>query len=175
MFDTNSKGMGESSALVESLIRCITFKRLDIRHTCCTSIDDLDAWQNDIFADYGNDFNELREEDKLRVHQLDTLVAEFMDLYTDGHFTLQDFIRGPWKETMAGLEAEADMTWTAEEKDALLSIGVIPRDTPTCDVAHESNDKRRITSPDFSDPEVWNQHFEIIANGGGLYGNARCV
>ncbi|KAI0798281.1 hypothetical protein GGR55DRAFT_582841 [Xylaria sp. FL0064] len=153
------------STPVESVIRCITFHRLGIRHTCCASIA---PYTRTLPVDYGSDFDELREEDRHRVHKLDKLVADFMEQYENSGLSLSDFISGPWIEHMNRLEREDESKeWTTEERDMLLSIGVLPKhrieSVEEQDNEDEDEDEDEM---DASRPEYWNEQFEIIVNGG---------
>ncbi|KAK5628811.1 hypothetical protein RRF57_004526 [Xylaria bambusicola] len=153
---------------VESIIRSLTFWRLDIRHTCCYSIDIRNIYES-FPVDYGSDFDELREEDEDRVHQLDSLVTKFVNEYNKSDSSLKDFLSGPWKEEMDRIEAEEkSMRWTAEEESMMLSIGVLPKDgtectdSPSeCETVYESEDDDELYQSDY-----WIQQFEIIVNGG---------
>ncbi|KAI1350636.1 hypothetical protein F5Y01DRAFT_325881 [Xylaria sp. FL0043] len=158
---------------VESIIRCITFNRLGIRHTCCASIEDYTLT---LPVDYGSDFDELREEDRHRVYQLDKLVADFMEQYENSGLSLSDFISGPWVERMSRLKREEESKeWTAEERDMLLSIGVLPKhriesveelDNEKEDEDEDEDEGEGEDDMDPSRPEYWNKQFEIIVNGG---------
>ncbi|KAI3333579.1 hypothetical protein F4824DRAFT_513049 [Ustulina deusta] len=152
---------------VESVIRCITFHRLGIRHTCCASIPS--ERRRVLPNDYGSDFDELREEDEDRVHQLDELVTDFMNQYNDSGLSPRDFINGPWIEQMDRLEAEEESKgWTTKEKEMLLSIGVLPKQE-TESTESQSNDEdedgEEYENPR-TRPEYWKRQFEIIVNGG---------
>ncbi|KAI1126305.1 hypothetical protein F5Y10DRAFT_244983 [Nemania abortiva] len=155
--------------LAESAIRCLTFDRLEIRHTCCSSITD-----DELPADYGSDFDELREEDECRVHRLDDLVTSFMSQYKDSTLSLRDFLIGPWVAQMGRIKAEEkNMAWTAQEKDALLSIGVLPKDELIDDDDDESEGNEEDDESEGNEEdderlhlEYWSRQFEIIANGG---------
>ncbi|KAI0554556.1 hypothetical protein F4679DRAFT_526522 [Xylaria curta] len=156
------------STLVESALRSLTFHRLGIRHTCCASIM---GYCPVLPVDYGSDFDELREEDEYRVHQLNELVLDFMDQYNKGALTFEDFIAGPWTEHMNHIESEErKRTWTTQEKDVLLSVGVLADD----ELADVSGDDETETDDSLVGededkllrPEYWNRQFEIIANGG---------
>lgn len=171
--------------LAETAIRCLTFYRLNIRHTCCASIT-VDS--DELPADYGSNFNELREEDKYCVHQLNQLVTGFMSQFNESTLSLSDFINEQWVEQMDRFEAEEkNMVWTMQEKDMLLSIGVLPRDgLVDDDKSNEDSinysDKDEDTGEDsdeelnkategcrripYSDPEYWNRQFKTIAKGG---------
>ncbi|TGJ82101.1 hypothetical protein E0Z10_g6673 [Xylaria hypoxylon] len=147
----------------ESVIRCITFNLLDIRHTCCASIGM--QWNYKLPADYGSDFDELREEDEDRVQQLNKLVVNFMDQYNASGVSLKDYISGLWLEQMDRFELEENSKeWTTEEKNKLLSIGVLPEEE-TADPVDES-DIEDEDEDEWWQPGYWNRQFEIIANGG---------
>ncbi|GAW12985.1 hypothetical protein ANO14919_023610 [Xylariales sp. No.14919] len=180
--DTFSMAIGafsraiEHSTLIEAVIRCITFDRLGIRHTCCASIKIRDLYK--LPADYGSDFDELREEDEDRVNQLNQLVANFMDQYNASDVSITDFINGPWAEQILRIKLEeASQDWTVEEKSELLAIGVLPKGE-TVDAASKSDSREKIKRIDevkhraiIRDvsrlkPEYWPRQFEIIANGG---------
>ncbi|KAI8946572.1 hypothetical protein F4801DRAFT_593242 [Xylaria longipes] len=164
----------KSSTLVESALRCHTFHRLGIRHTCCVSIAKRPYFV--LPADYGSEFDELREEDEYRVRQLNELVTDFMDRYNNGTLTLKDFINGPWAEQMDQIEAEErKKTWTTQEKDLLQSISVLPEDEPIdVDENDETETEDSLVEDENEDededkwlqPGYWNRQFEIIANGG---------
>lgn len=79
------------SKLAETAIRCLTFHRLNIRHTCCASIPTPFGGRK-LPADDGSDFDELREEDEGRVHQLNQLMKGFMSQYNESTLSLSDFI-----------------------------------------------------------------------------------
>ncbi|KAI1283943.1 hypothetical protein F5Y07DRAFT_348148 [Xylaria sp. FL0933] len=165
------------STPVESVIRCITFHRLGIRHTCCASIA---PYTRTLPVDYGSDFDEMREEDRHRVQQLDKLVADLMEQYENSGLSLSDFISGPLVEQMNRLEREEESKeWTTEERDILLSIGVMPKhrletveemdkeeendDDADADADAEDEDEDEMNR---SQPEYWYKQFEIIVNGG---------
>ncbi len=119
--------------------------------------------------DYGSDFDELREEDEDRIHQLDELVTDFMNQYNDSGLSPRDFINGPWIEQMDRLEAEEESKgWTTKEKEMLLSIGVLPKQE-TESTESQSNDEdedgEEYENPR-TRPEYWKRQFEIIVNGG---------
>ncbi|RWA09262.1 hypothetical protein EKO27_g5832 [Xylaria grammica] len=174
--DTFSRAI-EHSTLIEAVIRCITFDRLGIRHTCCASINIRDLYK--LPADYGSDFDELREEDEDRVNQLNQLVANFIDQYNASNVSLTDFINGPWAEQILRIKLEeASQDWTVEEKSELLAIGVLPKGK-TVDAASKSDsrdeNKHRgiIRNASRLKPEYWSRQFEIIANGGWSKEEAR--
>ncbi|KAI0878081.1 hypothetical protein GGS24DRAFT_30660 [Hypoxylon argillaceum] len=156
-----------SSDLAESTIRSLTFHRLKIRHTCCASI----GRSNSLPHDYGSDFDELREEDEYRVRQLNELVKSFMDQYNESALSLKDFVDGPWVEQMDRIAVkEKNTEWTAQEKNKLLTIGVVPKDDPVDD--DKSSQCSSAFETDYKDKDeavalrYWNRQFEIIANGG---------
>ncbi|KAI1420406.1 hypothetical protein F5Y12DRAFT_719582 [Xylaria sp. FL1777] len=157
---------GQLSTSVESVIRCITFHQLGIRHTCCASIG---TWLGrDMPAEYGSDFDELREEDEYRVHQLNELIPDFMDQYNHSGLSIRDFISGPWIDRIRRIKAEESMGWTTEEKDKLLAIGVLPKNGTgsTKPSREDEDDDESGYKIEWLQSEYWNKQFEIIANGG---------
>ena len=156
---------GQFSITVESVIQCLTFRRLDIRHTCCASLrlmHDTEYFP----SDYGSDFGELKEEDSDRVLQLDDLVPKFVNQYENSGLSLKDFLIGPWIKEMNRIEEEERLRWTTQEKDTLLSIGVVPDDSPK--PVHPARAYGPWAGPwgERKPPEYWNKQFEIIVNGG---------
>ncbi|KAI1745155.1 hypothetical protein F4680DRAFT_404447 [Xylaria scruposa] len=172
---TFASSVENSSMLAESAFRCLTFHRLGIRHTCCASI--TGESYRVLPADYGSDFDELREEDEYRVHQLNELVAGFMDQYNNGALTLEEFVIGPWTEQMDHIEAEErERIWTTQEKNKFLSIGVLVEDEPANVSGDDETDTDDYLVGDEKrmQPEYWNRQFEIIANGGRSKEEDRC-
>ncbi|KAI1128938.1 hypothetical protein F5Y10DRAFT_291575, partial [Nemania abortiva] len=79
----------------EVVIRCLTFRRLHIRHTCCLSRS-ADEWQKDqLQHKYGSNFKELREEDQNLIYLLNTLINEFTSRYRTWDLPLSKFLTGP--------------------------------------------------------------------------------
>ncbi|KAI1365738.1 hypothetical protein F5Y08DRAFT_302993 [Xylaria arbuscula] len=165
MQDLNTlvQATGPFSITVECIIRCLTFQRLGIRHTCCASVRDM-YYPEKFPLDYGSDFKELKEEDKDRIHQLNELVAQFLEQYNNSGQTLEDFMTGPWGEEILRIEEEEEnKRWTAQETDRLLSIGVMLEDDVESAESSSAEDEE---GGDRSQPEYWSKQFEIIVNGG---------
>ncbi|KAI1113035.1 hypothetical protein F5Y14DRAFT_419390 [Nemania sp. NC0429] len=171
--------------LAEAAIRCLTFNRLRIRHTCCASIPIFYSGRK-LPADYGSDFDELREEDECRVEQLNQLMTGFMRQYRESSLSLTDFINEQWAVEMDRLEAEEKkMLWTTQEKDVLLSLGVLPKDGMVDnDKSNGKSNKKcrgafracecRARDLD-SKIECWNRKFEMIVKGSPTRGKSdRC-
>ncbi|KAI8633279.1 hypothetical protein F5Y19DRAFT_490470 [Xylariaceae sp. FL1651] len=154
--------------LVETIIRCLTFERLGIRHTCCATIPGSKTY---ISPDYGDDFEELRAEDAERVCQLDELVTEFVELYRLDGSPLSAFIKGSWADRMELIDAEEkNIKWSAQERDAVRSIGVVPKD----DEEDNTNESERINTEysvkrnavgDAYPLEHWIENIDRVANG----------
>ncbi|KAJ3577525.1 hypothetical protein NPX13_g3041 [Xylaria arbuscula] len=137
--------------------------RLGIRHTCCASVRDM-YYPEKFPLDYGSDFKELKEEDKDRIHQLNELVAQFLEQYNNSGQILEDFMTGPWGEEILRIEEEEEnKRWTAQETDRLLSIGVMLEDDVESAESSSAEDEE---GGDRSQPEYWSKQFEIIVNGG---------
>ncbi|KAI5924150.1 hypothetical protein F4810DRAFT_665922 [Camillea tinctor] len=111
-----------SPALVEDVIRALTFHRLRIRHTCCSTV----YWKSFILDDeYGDDFAELRDEDHDHLVQLEELVAESMDEFTQYGGSLESFIRGPWEAKMDKVDRESrESRLSQKEISSIKSLGV---------------------------------------------------
>lgn len=94
-----------------------------------------------------------------------------MDQYNESALSLKDFVDGPWVEQMDRIAVEEKNTvWTAQEKNTLLSIGVVPKDDPVDDDESSQCSSACETDCEYEDEAValryWNRQFEIIANGG---------
>ncbi|KAI0405972.1 hypothetical protein F4802DRAFT_560167 [Xylaria palmicola] len=157
-----ASGFEQLPTLVECVVRYFAFYAFEIRHTCCGS---LRRYASSLPSDYGSGFDELREEDENRIHRLNELVTDVMAQYNESTLSLVDFMDWFLEYMDRVREGEKEKAWTAAEKDALLSIGVVPRDS-AADV-----DKPGVSEPididnKLIDPAYINRQFEIIVNGG---------
>jgi hypothetical protein len=109
----------------------------------------------------------LRAEDAERVELLNRLVAEFMEQYHREGVSLSSYITGPWWERMDMIEAEEENAqWSAEERNALLSIGVIPHDEDTDEMEEtesEAGSESSVESVDVYQAEFWIRRIDRIA------------
>lgn len=93
----------------KDVIRFLTFAALDMTHTCCVheeqhSFEVTDKHpeqkQHLIRLMEATEIEEIRDEEKLLIEQLDELVDKFMkDLHTSGR-SLSEFLREDWQRTM---------------------------------------------------------------------------
>ncbi|KAI3321772.1 hypothetical protein HD806DRAFT_536866 [Xylariaceae sp. AK1471] len=143
--------------LAESILQCLTFYRLEIRHTCCVFIE-----HHGYSHDGRDELEDLRAEDADRIDFLNHLVAEFMEQYRLEGVSLSSFIEGLWAERMDLIVAEEKRAkWSADERDAVISIGVIPLDEED-----ERESQSSIKSDDSLEAEYWIREIDIIAEGG---------
>ncbi|KAI1123868.1 hypothetical protein F5Y10DRAFT_42371 [Nemania abortiva] len=115
---------GRVQEFAEDAIRCLTFRRLHIRHTCCISLSVSEWEENELPYDYGSDFEELRGEDSERIHLLENLMVEFTEKYRTCGLTLREFLFGPWMQRMRAIEREHKNDLSNFEKDKISAIGV---------------------------------------------------
>ncbi|KAI8635327.1 hypothetical protein F5Y19DRAFT_407376 [Xylariaceae sp. FL1651] len=157
-----------TSELVETIIRSLTFNWLEIRHTCCNTIDSDRGSEGDTLpVDYGSDFEELRAEDTGRLCQLEQLVTEFIEQYRNYCGSLSAFLRVPWTEQMHLIDVEESKEkWSEHEKIAVTSIGVIPKYTEELGPVKVSELDYQDSDQEYQTPEYWIRKLDIIANEG---------
>ena len=105
--------------VAKPLIRVMTFYALGIRHTCCTHFYVPKP------EPYGDDFDEIREEDGSLLERLEELVAEFTGLFDQSESTLVEFLQGPWLDRIKKIVDEvygADLT--LDERKGIEAAGV---------------------------------------------------
>lgn len=107
--------------LTREIIRYETFEKLGLTHTCCkvhprgygmpTARDSAEC-------------AEIRDEERLWLSKLETLVAEFQEKYTELGVTVPEFLRGYWKARMEEVERE-DGPLDDEEIAKIRDLGVV--------------------------------------------------
>ena len=89
--------------LAQEIIRYETFEKLELTHTCC----EKRGWHDLICTRHDStEREEIRDEERLLIGKLETLVAEFTEKYTDSGVSLPEFLRGYWKTRMEEIERE---------------------------------------------------------------------
>ncbi|KAI0006865.1 hypothetical protein F4779DRAFT_547263 [Xylariaceae sp. FL0662B] len=125
---------GECTLLAEIIIRALTFHFLDLRHTCCTTLDDwicIDEGFSprsdlDILEHHGEDHCEIWDEDEDLLNKLEDLVAEFIFHFSQDALSLSAFIQGYWTMRMSQVKQDIDKrVLTPEEKGSIMSIGIV--------------------------------------------------
>ena len=114
--------------LVSEIFRFLTFKKLELRHTCCSG---SGPEYHDIIVELGDeeDREEIRLEQAEQVDRLEDLIREFKSKYQEMGIPLIDFFEGYWQQRMDEVLAEQTEVDTAK----LTEIGV---------VRHDDNEKR---------------------------------
>ncbi|KAI1079822.1 hypothetical protein F5B20DRAFT_153848 [Whalleya microplaca] len=137
----------EYTLFAETIIRVLTFHFLDLRHTCCTTLDDWMCTDKeacsrsdlDILEHYGEDHYEVWDEDEDMLNKLECLVMEFMDHLPEEGLPLSTFIRGHWTTRMLQVKQDIDTkVLTSEEKDSIMSLGVVFEDGTSQDHCSET-------------------------------------
>lgn len=118
----------EWSFLPATILRFLTFERLELTHTCCV----YKRYWDDGFAVFDDgDRIEIQEEESADLNELETLMLEFQRAYTDLGVPLPEFLQRYWTtrmdEVMSGEEATSE-----DEASRIRELGVIwdPRATP---------------------------------------------
>lgn len=103
------------------IIRYETFEKLELTHTCCKV---HSHGLNMPTANDSAECAEIRDEERLLLSKLDTLVAEFQEKYTELGVTVPEFLRGYWKARMEEFEREEEPL-DDEEISRIRDLGVI--------------------------------------------------
>lgn len=86
------------------IIRYETFEALGLTHTCCkVYVLDTIPMLNDSV-----DCEEIRDEERLLIRKLDSLVEEFQEKHTELGESVSDFLKGFWKTRMKEIEVEEE-------------------------------------------------------------------
>ncbi|KAI0384961.1 hypothetical protein F5Y04DRAFT_202201 [Hypomontagnella monticulosa] len=141
------------SATANQVIRVLTFEALEVRHTCCQTVDTwhdegrwtkrhpLEGWRS-----YGEDFADIRDEDELLLNEVDELVSEFEDKFHSSGYSLADFLGGYWRERIEEVIREKNTRRLTEaEKEAAAELGIRLREDETRDKRDRTpgNERRR--------------------------------
>ena len=90
--------------LSQEIIRYETFEKLELTHTCCES---KGLYNNLICTRHDStERKEIRDEERLLISKLETLVAEFTGKYNEIGVSLPDFLNGYWNTRMEEVERE---------------------------------------------------------------------
>ncbi|KAH9215897.1 hypothetical protein DL95DRAFT_460743 [Leptodontidium sp. 2 PMI_412] len=92
---------GESRFVAVSILRFLTFEKLELRHTCCI-LDDGDMFheQATFTRRDEEEVREIRDEYREGIAQLEELVDEFVMKYVEEEMELRDFLEGYWMHRM---------------------------------------------------------------------------
>ncbi|KAI1408082.1 hypothetical protein F5Y13DRAFT_173316 [Hypoxylon sp. FL1857] len=124
----------ELDVLTEATIRAFTFNYLDhsqepmhgtelcgLRHTCCISLWDLSLPTEPSLSElesYGEDHEELRDEDHDLLCKLDELVLEFTEEFSREAYSFPEFIKDHWLPRMAHVVDELESEFDSELEDS---------------------------------------------------------
>lgn len=86
------------------IIRYETFEALGLTHTCCK----IDVWDTMPTLNDSVDCEEIRDEERLLIRKLDSLVEEFQEKRTELGESVSDFLKGYWKTRMEEIEVEEE-------------------------------------------------------------------
>lgn len=88
------------------LIRLKTFEELELTHTCCKG--EFYPWQSQPPMPDEIEIDEIQEEERVLIAQLEDLVAEFNFEFEKRQEPLLEFLDGYWTERMEEVLAEPD-------------------------------------------------------------------
>ncbi|KAJ6103530.1 hypothetical protein N7512_010632 [Penicillium capsulatum] len=101
------------SHLSVGILRFITFKSLDITHTCLHEYRKIEP----------EEIEEIQDEEKLSIQELDQLSIKFLSEYKKLAVSLPDFLTGYWLTQINGV-LSSHVTPSQEEISQVLDIGV---------------------------------------------------
>ena len=107
--------------LSHEMIRHETFEKLELTHTCCDKniIPGLIWTRHD-----STERKEIHDEERFLISELETLVVEFAEKYTELGVSLLDFLKGYWKTRMEQIEWEEEPL-DDEEIAKIEELGVV--------------------------------------------------
>ena len=110
--------------LLAEIIRFETFSKLGLTHTCRDM--QLLYWDARPYHECltHEDIKEIREEERLMIAQLDDLVVEFVEKYTELGVSLLEFFEGYWEGRMEEVLDESE-SLDEEEVRRLTELGVV--------------------------------------------------
>lgn len=122
--DLCSSQSAQWNTMKSQIIRSMTFIRLGLTHTCC-GIEQTAYYRHAPESMGKVEACEIREEQRLMIHDLDNLSKEFETLLGD-ETPLSEFLEGPWEQRMEEYEEEGGMQEGSEEdRRAVEEIGVV--------------------------------------------------
>ncbi|KAL3471247.1 hypothetical protein BJX99DRAFT_263445 [Aspergillus californicus] len=101
-------------------IRTWTFSALGLTHTCQKHRGYADHRLKYIAP---QDIDEIREEERILIAQLEELISEFQSKYEELHLPLPEFMDGYWKDRMR--EVLLERSFDEEEAQSMRAIGVV--------------------------------------------------
>ena len=107
--------------LSREIIRYETFKNLGLTHTCCR----MENWLPGMpLLRDSVECEEIRDEERFLIDELNTLVEEFQEKYTELGVPVSDFLKGYWKTRMEEVKNE-EGSLDDEEIAKIRDVGVI--------------------------------------------------
>ena len=116
--------------LVKEIIRFMTFKELELRHTCCERLYGWEFRRRD-----PEEQAEIRDEDHEKIELLESLLQEFEE--RRGTQDVLSFFEGYWAMRMDQVHREGGHV----DKEALREIGVILREDEVEEIDGEGSDE----------------------------------
>lgn len=145
--------------IFSAILRYYTFAALDLRHTCCCIVQRVaDPLPEE-------EIQEIAEEDFERLELLEVLVEEFTRDY-GGNVEIQQFIRGPWAETMREVDQQLTSEVLTEEEHQAISevVGDWRVFGPVLPLHDEALEKEEVKSKKVrTGLEYWLQQLDQIA------------
>ncbi|KAI1774782.1 hypothetical protein F4818DRAFT_418914 [Hypoxylon cercidicola] len=154
-----------SLVAADTIIRVITFNALEIRHTCCATLDTRGRI-GFIPRSYGEDFLEIQKEDKSLLDELEKLIVvfngQFREQFHGQGQSIFHFVEGYWKERMDQVLQEKEARrLTREEREAAAQIGVILSERLEEDEISEESESESKSRPRFT-AEYWIDEMNCI-------------
>ncbi|RDW93628.1 uncharacterized protein DSM5745_00950 [Aspergillus mulundensis] len=108
------------------IIRYLTFKALELTHTCHHgNMQPHSAVYCNFKHDLADDWSEIRDEQRLLIEQLDSLVAEFTAEYSQLIVRLYDYVQYYWQPRMDEVLAAPKEGFDEDEVRRVQEVGVI--------------------------------------------------